>query len=338
MIITRLFLGVVLTLIITCNGYPQRIEVLHSGTGVSLRGLSVVSQKTIWASGSNGTVGISTNGGKTWRFFVVPGYESRDFRDIEAFDASTAILLAVGEPAIILKTTNGGKSWLKVYENKSPGMFLDAMEFWNKKYGFVIGDPVKARFFVARTIDGGSKWQDIPFDKRPLADSGEACFAASGTNVRALDKNQACFVSGGSRSRLFWKGAAITLPILQGRETQGANSVSIWQNGNNAHHIIITGGDFKADSLRIGNCTLSRDGGKTWIRPFNPPYGYRSCVEFISATRVITCGITGVDLSLDEGINWNNISAIGFHVCRKSKKGDAVFLAGEDGRIGKIIF
>jgi hypothetical protein len=52
---------------------------------------------------------------------------------------------------------------------------------------------------------------------------------------------------------------------------------------------------------------------------------------------LITCGLTGVDISLDEGVNWNSISSQGFHVCRKAKKGKAVFLAGSE-KIGKLIW
>jgi photosystem II stability/assembly factor-like uncharacterized protein len=336
--ITGRILSLVFALSTAYSALAQRVELLDSGTGVSFRGLSVVSDRTIWVSGSKGTVGISTNSGKSWRYFVVYGYEGREFRDIEAFDGATAVIMASDEPAVILKTTNAGKSWKKVYESKIRGMFLDAMEFWNEESGIVIGDPINGKFFVARTFDGGTTWKDVPADKSPAAESGEACFAASGTNVRALDRDEACFVTGGTHSRLFWKGRPISLPVAQGQETQGANSVAVWHRGNNVHHIIVVGGDFRADSSRTGNCALSRDGGKSWIRPSNPPYGYRSCVEFISATKVVTCGITGVDLSLDEGINWNNLSATGFHVCRRAKNGDAVFLAGENGRIGKIVF
>ncbi|HRF17370.1 MAG TPA: oxidoreductase, partial [Chitinophagaceae bacterium] len=152
------------------------VEVLTSGTNTSIRGLSVVNDNVIWVSGSKGTVGRSSNGGKTWKWMIVKGFENKEFRDIEAFDASTAIIMAVSEPAYILKTIDGGESWKIVYENKDKGMFLDAMEFWNEKAGIVIGDPINGRFFISRTFDGGNSWQDIPFDKRPVADSGEACF------------------------------------------------------------------------------------------------------------------------------------------------------------------
>lgn len=315
--------------------FAQQIELLNEGGRISLRGLSVVSDRIVWVSGTDGNVGRSTDGGKTWYWKKVTGYESRDFRDIEAFSSSEAIIMAVGEPAIILKTVNGGASWKKVYENNTKGMFLDAMEFWNEQSGIVVGDPVEGRFFVARTFDGGNTWKEIAPGKSPAAANGEACFAASGTNVRALDRDEACFVTGGQISRLMWKGEPIKLPLLQGQESQGANSIAVW-NKKKIPQIVIVGGDFMHDSLRAGNCAVSRNGGKTWIKPSSLPYGYRSCVEYISSTRLITCGLNGVDISLDEGINWNSISSIGFHVCRKAKNGKDVFLAGGNGRIAKL--
>jgi photosystem II stability/assembly factor-like uncharacterized protein len=105
---------------------------------------------------------------KNWKWYKVSGFEKTDFRDIEAFDASNAIIMGVAEPAYILKTTDGGESWKVVYENKAKGMFLDAMEFWNEQSGIVVGDPVNGRFFITRTFDGGATWQDIPFEKDPL--------------------------------------------------------------------------------------------------------------------------------------------------------------------------
>ena len=52
----------------------------------------------------------------------------------------------------------------------------------------MVGDPVDNKFFIARTFDGGNTWNEIASHNCPLADSGEACFAASGTNIRMLKK------------------------------------------------------------------------------------------------------------------------------------------------------
>jgi photosystem II stability/assembly factor-like uncharacterized protein len=218
-------------------------------------------------------------------------------------------------------------------------MFLDAMEFWNKDSGIVLGDPINGKLFIARTFDGGNNWQKIPFDKLPSADSGEACFASSGTNIRKLDRDEACFVTGGLRSRLFIRDEKIDLPIVQGKETIGANSVAVSDDTKlkGGFHIIVVGGDFKNDTLSEKNCAITSDHGKTWIAPIVPPHGYRSCVEFISKEKLITCGTSGIDISNDGGMNWQLISKESFHVCRKAKSGKSVFLAGANGRIAKLV-
>src|SRR6478672_4597969 len=151
-------------LFLTVFGFAQNIQVeqLTSGTKTSIRGLSVVTNSVVWASGSNGMVGTSINGGKDWKWFQVKGFEKTDFRDIEAFDGATAIIMAIDSPAYILRTTDGGYNWKVVYENKKKGMFLDAMEFWNNDAGIVIGDPIDGKIFIARTFDGGQSWKELP--------------------------------------------------------------------------------------------------------------------------------------------------------------------------------
>lgn len=333
------FLFLIVIIFCSLTSHAQKIEILTTGTKTSIRGLSVVSDKIIWASGSNGAVGKSVDAGKTWQWVTVKNFEKRDFRDIEAFDAKTAIIMAIAEPGNILKTIDGGKTWKTVFTDSTKGMFLDAMEFWNRDSGIVLGDPINGKFFIARSFDGGNNWQKIPLDKLPSADSGEACFASSGTNVKKLDRDEACFVSGGLRSRLFIRDEKIDLPVVQGKETTGANSVAISDDRKlkGGQHIIVVGGDFSNDASSQKNCALTNDHGKTWIVPAVPPHGYRSCVEFITKNKLITCGTSGVDISNDQGLNWVLISKESFHVCRKAKKGKTVFLAGTNGRIAKLV-
>lgn len=318
---------------------PQ-IEVLQKGTATSIRGLSVVNDRVLWVSGSNGIVGRSTDAGKTIKWLTVKGFEKRDFRDIEAFDATTAVIMAIDAPAYILKTVDGGESWKVVYENKTRGMFLDAMEFWNEQAGVVIGDPIDGKFFIAKTFDGGDSWREIPMAFRPPADSGEACFASSGTNIRILDRDEAVFVSGGLRSRVFIRNEPINLPMIQGKETTGANGIAVMdhQKLKGGTTMVVVGGDFSTPADTSRNCFYSTDRGKTWTAPRRPPQGYRSAVEFLSKKHVITCGPTGVDYSTDGGKNWKLISSEGFHVVRIAKNGTAIFLAGGNGKIGRVAF
>ena len=102
----------------------QTVKVLTAGTKTSLSGLSVVSDKTVWVSGSSGTVGLSLDGGANWNWIIVKGFEKRDFRDIEAFDKTTAVIMGIAEPAYILRTVDAGKTWQVVFENKTKGMGL----------------------------------------------------------------------------------------------------------------------------------------------------------------------------------------------------------------------
>jgi len=146
---------------ITISAKSQTVTLLTKGTKTSLRGLSVVNDNVIWVSGSGGMVGKSTDGGLIWKWNTVKGFEKTEFRDIEAFDSSVAIIIAIDSPAYILKTTDGGTSWKKVFENHDKGMFLDAMDFYDNKNGIVVGDPIDGHFFVATTKNGGDTWQTV---------------------------------------------------------------------------------------------------------------------------------------------------------------------------------
>mgnify|MGYP000885668649 CR=1 FL=1 len=325
-------LFLLISIIMQLTAGAQQVKLLTSGTKTSIRGLSVVNDKVIWVSGSSGMVGRSLDSGNTWKWITVKGFEKTEFRDIEAFDETSAIVMAIAEPAYMLRTNDGGENWKVVFEDKSKGMFLDAMEFWNDESGIVIGDPIKNHFFIARTFDGGYTWKNIPVANYPVADSGEACFASSGTNIRKLNKSEAVFISGGLKSRMFIRDKKIDLPIIQGTETTGANSIAV----KSSKHMIVVGGDFNTKDAAEKNCFITKDGGKSWNAPDSPLHGYRSCVEYLNKKNWVSCGLNGVDYSKDDGKNWQWISKDGYHVCRKAKTGKAVFFAGGGGRIGKL--
>lgn len=312
----------------------QTVKLLTSGTKTSMRGLSVVDDKTVWVSGSGGTVGRSIDGGVTWKWMTVKGFEKIDFRDIEAFDDMTAVIMGVDAPAYILRTVDGGANWRVVYQNDTKGMFLDAMEFWNEQSGIVVGDPIDGRFFIVRTFDGGNSWQDIPKENYPQADSGEACFASSGTNVRKLNKQEAVIVTGGRSSHLIRRDLKMELPVIHGKETTGANSIAV----KNERTMIVVGGDYTAKDDTTGNCAITSNAGKTWRHPLIAPHGYRGCVEYLSKKRWITCGLNGVDYTIDDGKTFTWISKDGYNVVRRAKNGKAVYFAGGGGRIGKLVF
>ena len=188
--------------------------------------------------------------------------------------------------------------------------------------------------FIARTFDEGNTWQHIPAQNMPSVVQGEACFASSGTNIRKLNKKEAVFVTGGIKSRMFIRDRIIEMPIIQNKETTGANSVAV----KNSKTMIVVGGDFNTKDSTTSNCVLTFDGGKTFTVPSIPPHGYRSCVEFIKKKTWLSCGLNGVDISTDNGTTWQWISKESFHAVRKAKDGKSVFFSGGNGRIGKLVF
>ncbi|MGC3947031.1 MAG: YCF48-related protein [Chryseolinea sp.] len=325
-------LTLVALVIVASTSHAQHIETLHADKPVSLRGLSVVTDNIVWVSGSKGTVGKSTDGGKHWEWITVPFYESRDFRDIEAFDDKTAVIIAIAHPAHILRTTDGGRSWKLSYENSSKGMFLDAMDFTDRMNGVVVGDVTNGHLFIARTSDGGVTWREST-EPHAAADSTEGCFASSGTNIRLKKDGSYFFVTGGRTSRIISGSAAGVLPFDNSKASTGANSVAISTTNN----LIAVGGDFAADTIRSRNCFVSHDNGMTWTASKVPPMGYRSCVEFIVGDVALSCGLNGVDISDDAGITWRSVSRDSYHACRKAKEGSSVFLSGNNGKIGKLV-
>lgn len=317
------------------SSYAQRIEILQQGKPTSIRGLSVVDDQTAWISGSKGYISITTDGGKTWNWQQVKRYEKADFRDIEAFSAKEAIIMSSGTPALILKTTDGGVTWQEKYRQADSAYFLDAMDFEDKKHGYILGDPIKNKFLLLETKDGGETW--APFKNPPDALPGEAAFAASGTCLRVDADNDIEIVTGGSQSRQLmlpgekWshgKWISTSLPITHGKSSQGAFSLS---------GLIVVGGDYlnnrRTDSV-ASYWPADEHARKPATLPKTPPAGYQSCVEYILDNTFLSTGTPGSNITTDGGKTWSQIDGTSYNVCRKAKNGKLVLLAGDGGKIG----
>jgi photosystem II stability/assembly factor-like uncharacterized protein len=312
----------------------QRIEVLQQGKPTSIRGLSVVDDHVAWVSGSKGTIAITNDGGKTWDWKQVKGYEKSDFRDIEAFSSKDAIIMSSGTPALILKTTDGGETWHEKYRNTDSAYFFDAMDFDGAKHGLVLGDPIKGKFVLMETTNGGETWH--PFKNPPNALPGEAAFAASGTCLR-FTNGFITIVSGGSASHVTWLTKAsgdwleAKLPFSKQQPSQGAFSVAQYKSS-----MIFVGGDYANDKRTDSIAAyVSTWGYATVISlPESGPNGFQSCVEHISDNTFLSTGTPGSNVTTDGGKTWIKIDDASYNVCRKAKNGSLVLLAGDHGRIG----
>ncbi len=316
----------------TANAQWQKQNV---DTKASLRGLSVVNQNVVWASGTGGTFLKTVDGGKTWTVGKVPEAEKLDFRDVEAFDANTAYLLSIGngETSRIYKTTDGGKTWEKQFQATDKDIFLDAFAFWDKDHGIAMGDPVNGYFYLLRTDDGGKKWYPLSTDKMIPAKDGEAAFAASGTCIITQGKNNVFMVSGGTQARVFrstnrgnsW--LVSETPITKGTQGSGIFSIAMLDAKNG----VIVGGNYEKPNEANDNLAFTNDGGKTWTlsKGLN---GYRSGVTFLSKGALFAVGTNGADVS--DSKFWKNQSKENFNAVQ-SKGFKAVWAVGVNGLVAK---
>ena len=304
-------------------------------TTVSFRGLAVVNEKIVWASGTGGTVIRTIDGGKSWNVITVPGAEKLDFRDIEAFDANTAYILSIGNGDLsrIYKTTDGGKTWKLQFKNPLQEAFFDAMACADRDSCIAVSDPVNKQFAFIVTENG---WDEMAEDDylKPDAKSGEAAFAASGTCLIIVGKS-VFLVTGGSDARVLHSDGLVTwhsatTPFLKGSSGSGIFSIAMFDKSKG----VIVGGDYEKPDEHDKNLAFTRDGGLTW-QVSTGLSGYRSGVSYIARNTIIAVGTNGSDITRDGGRTWTvlgkeNLNAVA------SKGPRAAWAVGPKGMVVKL--
>ena len=204
-------------------------EIQDSHTTASLRGIDNVGGGIAWASGTNGTILRTEDGGYRWQLCAFPhGAEKLDFRGIQAFDANTAIAMSSGKGDLsrLYKTTDGCQTWKLIFTNPDKEGFWDAISInapsqdalgkpldHSHAWGYLLGDPINGVFTLFSTEDGGEKWDRRVATKR--GSTGEGCkvdvfaakpnetiFAASNESLLSLAGTYLFFVTGGSVTRI----------------------------------------------------------------------------------------------------------------------------------------
>ncbi len=302
------------------------------------RGLSAVSAQVAWVSGTKGTYARTTDGGQTWSVGTIPGAAKLDFRDVEAFSATTAYLLSAGpgEDSRIYKTTDGGRTWALQFKNSDREGFLDAIAFWDEQHGLALGDPVKGYFQLLATEDGGAHWKPLPREHLPPALPHEGAFAASGTCLVAHGAKDVWFGTGGAKTaRVFhskdrgrhW--SVSDTPIMAGVESAGIFSLAF----RDREHGLIVGGDYRKPNAKGVTAAVTSDGGKTWTR-LDPTLPYRSCVAW-AKDRWVVVGTSGSDVSLDNGATWKQLDHKNYNSVAFTATGEG-WAVGPGGRIAKF--
>jgi pimeloyl-ACP methyl ester carboxylesterase/photosystem II stability/assembly factor-like uncharacterized protein len=317
---------------------PVTWEPQASGVTVRLRGVSAVSATVAWASGAQGTVLRTTDGGRTWVRRTVPGAEALDFRDIDAASADAAHVLSIGpgEASRIYETRDGGATWTERFRNTEPKAFFDAMTFGKDGRGVAVSDSVDGRFVVVTTVDGGASWQPVAPDRLPPALEGEGAFAASGTNVAMVGdriwfgttKGRVLRSSDGGRS---W--SVHQTPIDTGEAT-GIFSVAF----SDALHGVVVGGNYTKERERGHQAAVTSDGGTTWTLATTGVSGFRSAVAWLPRAPAtwLSVGPAGADVSGDGGRSWMPAGGDGYDALSLAPGTSVGWATGAGGRIARV--
>ena len=347
-------LGLLLTLLLANHLLANDAwETIDTSSQASLRGLVAIDQNIAWACGSKGTILRTRDGGQSWQRLLIPGLESVEIRSIHAWDFDSAIVATAGQPAQIHKTVDGGRTWLQVYEHRSPQAFFDGMRFSSEQNGIAFSDPIDGKWLILQTQNHGDSWQAIDSANIPDMAPNEAGFAASNSTLfvrgstawigRGGDTGMASRLFRSSDAGLHWSAHAVT-PI-PASASAGIFSVSF----SNAQFGVAVGGDYRDESNPANNIAISSDGGLTWnAANTQGPRGFRSAVipipsnagasnqQSVSTEPIawITCGPSGCDISRD-GNAWQPLSDVGFHTLFATPD-QTVWAAGSNGRVGRI--
>jgi photosystem II stability/assembly factor-like uncharacterized protein len=303
---------------------------------VRLRGISAVSGRVVWASGSGGTVLRTTNGGDSWMQVTVPDAGRLDFRDIDAFSDRVAYTLSIGngELSRIYKTNDGGASWTLQLANTDPQIFLDAMAFWSEDAGIAFSDSVDGRFVIFTTANGRT-WERIPPERLPEALPNEGAYAASGTNL-AIHGDHVWIGTTASRvlhSPDRGRTWTVTQTPIPTSASAGIFSIAF----RDPQRGIVVGGDYRKESEAIDNAAVTADGGRTWTVSRRLS-GFRSAIAYVPRSKGswLAVGPQGADLSHDDGRTWTPLPGGGFDTFSFAPQRQVGWGAGQKGSIGRL--
>ncbi len=322
-----------LTLLACCTG--QSWQPVPVPTTASLRGLRVVSEQVVWASGTGGTVLRTLNGGRAWSRVDVPGAERLDFRGIWAWDANTAFAMSSGKAeeglARIYLTRDGGQHWSLALEQNTPGVFFDTIAFWDRRHGIVLSDPVDGKFRLFLTEDGGATWGRAA----TLALAGEGAFAASNSCLTVHGDKDVWFGTGGAKvARVFhsadrgntWSVSETPMHPLNG--SSGIFSLAFRDN----RHGLAVGGDYAHPTgtpypNAMPNTISTSDGGRTWQGTgaatlylsslAYKPVAYKPGAYKPGSGQVLAAGSNGIEV----GLPWRHVSDFNINAIAYSPHG-----------------
>ena len=130
-----------------------------SGTSAHLRSVDAVSDLICWASGTDGCVLLTTDGGYTW-VDASGGLDADNYFSIAAIDEMTSLIVtreSASGNAVIHRTEDSGNTWTNVYALNDA--WVNGVTMFTETKGIAYGDPVRGEWLLLDTTDGGETWE-----------------------------------------------------------------------------------------------------------------------------------------------------------------------------------
>jgi hypothetical protein len=325
-----------------------------SGTTAGLRGIHAVGGGVAWASGTDGTVLRTEDGGYLWqRCAVPPGAEKLDFRGIWAWDANAAIIMSsgTGDLSRIYKTTDGCSHWKLLFTNPDKEGFWDAMVFQDRGHGYLVGDRVAGCIAFFATNDGGDTWTRSTAPGLEAGNGATGVFAARNSALLAGRQEPMLFGTVGGYIYAVETVGNISFPMKPGARIQmrerwtryatplqsSSDSAGIFSVGYHAgdvpgpgYTLVAVGGDYKNPDETARTAAWSSD-RQHWTTAAKPPHGFRSAVAWDDAAKAwIATGTNGSDISYDDGKTWTPLDNGNWNAL------SLPWIVGPRGRIAKL--
>ena len=344
-------------------------EIEESNSSASLRGIISVGGGVAGASGSDGTVLRTEDGGYVWQGCVQPpGAAKLDFRGIQAWDENTAVVMSsgTGDLSRLYKTTDGCRTWTLLLTNKDKDGFWDALQFTDRLHGTLLGDPVGGHFVLLTTSDGGKTWTTGQIGPAESV-SGQSIFAASNSSLVVTSPSSRAFCTGGPSGpsiirqnlgpqpgpakpgEVHFGTTASSEQLVSFNKSASSGCFSLAESRDGRGTTVAVGGDFSHPEQGDDTAwtTAGADDAENKEHPlfhFSPaktrPAGYRSAVAYDPRMKAwIAVGPSGTDISTDDGQNWRALTPGQQETPQADKQWNAIWLpfaVGPHGRIGKL--
>lgn len=331
-------------------------QMQRSGTTASFRGVHAVDGDIAWASGSNGTVLRTEDGGQHWQACAVPADAAKlDFRSVWAWDAQHAMAMSsgTGSQSRLYSTHDGCRTWRLIFTNPDADGFWDGLQFDGIRFGAILGDPVRGSFTLLVTYDGGNHWTRQMDPCLQIKEPQQGAFAASNESMVVLPIRDASTQMGPAIGHQIWFGTSggwlygLQLATLQLIDTEHAPnagcthvqalperhsaSAGIFAIALNDGHGVAVGGDYSKPQDGAASAAYA-SAAEDWRPALHPPSGFRSAVAWnANDASWLAAGPSGSDTSHDGGKTWQPLD---------QGKWNAVslpFAVGPDGRIGRLV-